>query len=311
MRLVALPEILAAIDEDAITAAIEDGFRRYSAGEAQVMAVGHLAFADPPGDCHSKGAYLLGDDVFAMKLATSFYRNPERGLPSGNGFSVIVSAKTGEILAILQDEGYLTDLRTALAGAIAARLIARKDTQVLGVVGSGMQARLQARAISRVLGIEKMLVWARDPARAAAVGGEVVSLEELAARADLIVTTTPSTVPLITAQMARPGMRIVGVGADSPGKSEIDPLLLARARIVVDSRAQCVDHGDTSNAIGAGLIDGEGLVELGELIAAPIAFAEDDIVVADLTGVAIQDVQIAKAVWARLGHDSMVTVGSP
>ncbi|MDB5707319.1 MAG: hypothetical protein JWN66_4435 [Sphingomonas bacterium] len=300
MRVVDLPEILAATDEDEIMAAIEDGFRRFSAGEAEVMAVGHLSFADPIGDCHSKGGWLRGDDIFAVKLATGFYRNDLLGLPTSNGFSAVASAKTGEILAILHDRGQLTDLRTALAGVIAARLIARPGAQVLGVVGAGIQAIMQAKRIAAALGIEEILVWARDPARAAAIGGEVVTLADLAARADLIVTTTPSTEALITADMVRPGLRIVGVGCDAPGKSEIAPAVMARARIIVDSRVQCINHGDTANAIAAGLIDGTGLIELGELIAAPIAFAEDDIVVADLTGVAIQDVQIAKAVWARL-----------
>jgi ornithine cyclodeaminase len=299
VRVVGADAIRAAINEDEIVVLIEEGFRRFSRGEADVMAVGHLAFTDPPGDCHVKGGYLRGDDVFAMKLATSFYRNPAIGLSSSNGFSVVVSAETGTVLAILDDGGYLTDLRTALTGGIAARLIAPADARVLGVVGSGIQAKLQARIVARMLGIDTILAWARDPARAAAIG-QPVGLEELAAGADVIVTTTPSATPLLTAGMARPGLRIVAVGADSPGKNEIAPDLMARARIVVDSRKQCIDHGDTASAIAAGLIGEDGLIELGDLLASPIAFGGEEIVIADLTGVAIQDVQIAKAVWRRL-----------
>jgi ornithine cyclodeaminase len=300
MRVVELPEILAAIDADEVTAAIEEGFRRYNSGQAEAMAVGHLSFEDPPGDCHAKGAYLRGDDVFVSKLTTGFYRNDLVGLPTSNGFSAVASARTGEILAILHDLGQLTDLRTALTGAIAARLIARADTRVLGIVGSGTQAVLQAKWIAKALGIETILVWARDPVKAATVGGEVTPLAELVARADLIVTTTPAKEALITAEMVRPGLRIVAVGCDTPGKSEIAPEVMARARIIVDSRSQCLHHGDTANAVAAGLIDGAGLVELGELIASPVAFGEEEIVVVDLTGVAVQDVQIAKAVWARV-----------
>jgi ornithine cyclodeaminase len=299
MRVVGPDTIRAAVDEDEIVALIEDGFRRFSAGEADVMAVGHLAFATPPGDCHVKGGYLRGDDLFVVKLASSFYRNPEIGLSSSNGFSVVVSAETGAVLAILDDGGYLTDLRTALTGGIAARLIARPDARVLGIVGSGIQATLQARIVARMLGIETILVWARDLARAATIG-QPVELDELAACADVIVTTTPSATPLLTAGMARPGMRIVAVGADSPGKNEIAPGLMARARTVVDSRNQCVDHGDTASAIAAGAIGDDGLIELGELLTSPIAFGDDEIVIADLTGDAIQDVQIAKAIWAKL-----------
>jgi len=153
MRVVELPEILAALDEDAALAAVEAGFRRYSAGEVQVTAVGHLGFADPPGDCHVKGAHIAGDDVFVVKLATSFYRNSERGLSSSNGFMAVISAGTGEILAVLHDKGQLTDRRTAMAGAIAARAIARPGSTTLGIVGAGIQARLQAQLIARLLGL--------------------------------------------------------------------------------------------------------------------------------------------------------------
>jgi len=304
MRVVALPEILAALDEDAALAAVAEGFRRYSAGQVQVAAVGHLAFADAPGDCHIKSAHLAGDDVFVVKLATSFYRNPGRGLSSSNGFMAVISAETGEILALLHDQGQLTDRRTAMAGAIAARAIVRPGSATLGVVGAGIQARLQARLIARLLGLSSILVWARNGDRAAAlaadVGGEAVGLPELCDRADLIVTTTPSTAPLLTADMVRPGHRIVAVGADGPGKQELATEILGRARIVVDSRAQCVDHGEAGWAVRAGLIDPASLIEMGALLDAPIAFDADEIIVADLTGVAVQDAAIAKVVWQGL-----------
>jgi ornithine cyclodeaminase len=302
--MVTLPEVLEALDEDAALAAVESGFRRYSAGQVQVAAVGHLAFADPPGDCHIKSAHLAGDDVFVVKLATSFYRNPEHGLSSSNGFMAVISARTGEILALLHDQGQLTDRRTAMAGAIAARAIARPGSATLGVVGAGIQARLQARLIARLLGLRSVLIWARNEDRAAAlaadVGGEAVGLPELCARADVIVTTTPSTAPLLTADMVRPGHRIVAIGADGPGKQELETAILGRARIVVDSRAQCLDHGEAGWAVRAGLVDPASLIELGTLLETPIAFAAEEIVVADLTGVAVQDAEIAKVVWRGL-----------
>lgn len=304
MRIVTRSEILAALDEDAALAAVEAGFRRFSAAEAQLTAVGQLSFTDPPGDCHVKGAHLAGDDVFAIKVATSFYRNPERGLPSSNGFMAVISATTGAVLALLHDEGMLTDLRTAMAGAIAARAIVRPGSSVLGIVGAGTQARLQARLIARLLGLKSILFWARNADRAAALamqeGGRSADLQFLCDHADLIVTTTPATQPLLTAQMIRPGTRIVAVGADCPGKQELEPALLAKARIVVDSRAQCVDHGDTGWAVRAGVVDVASLIELGTLLAKPVGFDAEDIVVADLTGVGIQDAQIAKSVWSRL-----------
>jgi ornithine cyclodeaminase len=292
------------MDEAGALAAVEEGFRRMYAGEAQVMAVGHLAFSDPPGDCHVKGAHLTGDPVFVIKLATSFYRNPEAGLAASNGFMAVISARTGEVQAILHDQGRLTDLRTAMAGAIAARAIARPGSAVLGVVGAGIQGRLQAEMVARTLGLPTTLIWARDAAKAGAaateLGAESVSLDELCARADIIVTTTPSTTPILTADMVRPGIRIVAVGADAPGKRELDVALTAKARLVVDSRSQCVEHGETGWAVRAGLVDERALIDLGRLLTSPMAFADDEIVVADLTGVGVQDVQIAKFVWSRL-----------
>ncbi len=304
MKVVNVAEILAALDEDAAITAVETGFKRYSAGRTQVSAVLHLGFGDPPGDCHVKAAAVTGDSVFVVKLATSFYRNPELNLPSSNGFMAVMSARTGELLALLHDEGHLTDQRTAMAGAIAARAIVRAGSRTLGIVGAGTQARLQAKLIKRVLGLSSVLVWARNRNRATAlvaeVRGESVGLEELCARADVIVTTTPSTEPLLSVDMVRPGTRIVAVGADSPGKRELDPRILARGRTVVDSIAQCVDHGEAGWAVRDGLIDPASLLELGTLLESPVVFAPEEIVVADLTGVAIQDFEIAKSVWNRL-----------
>ncbi len=304
MRIVELPEILAALDEDAALAAVEAAYRRLHAFEAQVTAVGHLTFTDPPGDCHIKSGYLAGDDVFVIKVATGFHGNPTLGLPSSNGFMAVMSAKTGDLLGLLRDQGRLTDLRTAMAGAIAARAIHNPGSNTLGIVGAGAQARLQARLIARHLKMTTVLVWARNPNSAAAlaaeIGGTAVTLRELCARAELIVTTTPSTEPLLTSDMITAGKRIIAVGADAPGKRELDPTILARARVVVDSCAQCIDHGETGWAIRAGLIDAASLIELGALLTAPIAFQPHEIVIADLTGVAVQDVAIAKSVWSHL-----------
>lgn len=304
MRVIELEEILAVLDEAEALAAVAQGFKRHARGETQVPPPIHLAFTAPPGDCHVKGAAVAGEEVFVLKLATTFYRNPERGLPASNGFMAVISARSGEVLALLHDRGQLTDLRTAMAGAIAARAIARSPCQTLGVVGAGTQARMQAQWIARQLGCQTILIWGRNTDRTAALarelGAEVVELPELCARADIIVTTTPSTEPLLSASMVRPGARIVAVGADSPGKRELDVQILARARIVVDSRTQCIDHGETGWAVRAGLVSEASLMELGALLEQPVAFAEEETVVADLTGVAIQDFEIARSVWKRL-----------
>src|SRR5258708_4331093 len=310
MKVFGLSEIMAALDEDAALAAVEEGFRRWSARDAQIAAVGHLGFAAPTGDCHIKSGAFAGDDVFVIKVATGFYRNLELGLPVSNGFMVVLSAHTGAILAFLHDQGHLTDQRTAMAGGIPAPPIAPPRAPTLGSVGAGTQARLEASLIARRLEMKNVLFWSRNAHRATALaeelGGHVSTLPDLCARADIIVTTTPATQPILTVDMVRAGTRIVAVGADSPGKQELEAELLARARIVVDSRAQCIDHGETGWAIRASLIAELSLIELGDLLCNPIPFSADEIVVADLTRVAVQDVAIAKSVWARLQQDAII-----
>lgn len=308
MRIIELEEILSVLDESAALAVVARGLQRHARGEAQVPPPMHLVFDDPAGepagDCHVKAAAVAGEEVFVLKLASSFPGNAARGMSVNNGFMAVVSARTGELLALLHDRGRLTDLRTAMAGAVAARAIAGPRRDTLGVVGTGTQARLQAQWVARHLGCKSVLIWGRNAGRAAALaadlGAQAVALGELCARADIIVTATPATEPLLTAEMLRPGARIVAVGADSPGKRELDVRILTHARIIVDSRPQCIDHGEAGWAVRAGLVDAAALIELGALLAAPIAFGAQETVVADLTGVAIEDFEIAKSVWQGL-----------
>jgi ornithine cyclodeaminase len=288
--------------------AMEDGFVAYSRGEVVVPPVGHLDFDEPPGDCHIKYGYIRGDDAFTVKIATGFYRNPERGLPSSNGVVLVFSSRTGELQAILQDEGYLTDLRTAAAGAVAAKYLAPSNIECIGIIGAGAQARLQLEFLQAVTPCRRALVWARSAERAAAfqVDGfqiEVAdSVAQLASRSRLIVTTTPARHWLLGADNVQPGTHITAVGADGGGKQEIDPRLFTRAVCAVDSRKQCAQFGDASYAIQQGLIVSGDLIELGEIIQDRRVGRKDpaEITIADLTGVAVQDIQIAKLALQKL-----------
>lgn len=314
MRLVKKQEILERIDERAVLSEIEEGFKAFACEKAQVAPVTHLAFPASDGECHIKCAHVGEDEVFTVKLATGFYRNPELGLSSSNGFMAVISATTGQPLAILQDEGTLTDLRTALAGVIATRVGARQGATVLGVIGTGIQARLQAKMICKHLGFTRVVVWGRSPDRMSSVvedlksdlGGVAVSsaesVEALCAGADVVVTTTASREAIVKSADVRPGTHIVAMGADSPGKQELDPVLFSRAsHVIVDSHAQCVEHGETSNALNSGDISEDRLIPLGEvLLQGSLERAEDAITIADLTGVAVQDAAIAKSVWLKL-----------
>ena len=289
---------------------VEEGFAAYSRGEVVVPPVGELVFDDPPGDVHIKYGYIRGDDFHVVKIASGFPENPKRGLPSGDGLMLVFSQKTGVLEAILLDEGYLTNLRTAAAGAVAAKYLARDRVSAVGIVGAGVQGRMQLDWLRRVRDFDQAVVWGtgeeeleafrRDMAYTGLRIRTTLRAEEVAAAADLIVTCTPSTRPLLEAGWIRPGTHITAVGSDTAAKQELDPGILARAdRVVVDSLAQSELRGEVYRAVEAGALGRGRLVELGRLVGdETLRRASDgEITVADLTGVAVQDIQIAKAVW--------------
>lgn len=205
-----------------------------------------------------------------VKIATGFYENSLHGLNSGSGLMLVFSARAGFPEAILLDEGYLTDARTA--GAVAARYLAPKRVHAIGIIGAGIQARMQLDFLRHVTDCRKAVVWARDPSKAAAFAVPGFSIEianstaALAACCNLIVTTTPSRAPLLCASAVRPGTHVTAVGADSPGKQEIDPALFVRADVrVVDSRVQCFEFGEAVYSLRAQPELREKFIELGEV----------------------------------------------
>lgn len=308
-----LEQIKSAIDPAAVIAAIEEGFVLYSQGKVVVPPVGHLLFEEPRGDVHIKYGYIKGDDYYVIKIASGFYDNPKRGLPSSNGSMLVYDQKTGQLLAILLDRGYLTDLRTGAAGAVAAKHLAPSKVTRIGIIGSGIQAHFQLEMLQYVTDCRDVLAWGRTPERLAAYQTHMQALgfnvqiarhvDELAQTCNLIVTTTPATAPLLAAERIRPGTHITAVGADDVGKQELDPRILAQADCVVaDSFAQCSQYGETSHALQAGLLAEAAVVELGAVIEGRALGRASDaqLTVADLTGVAIQDIQIAKMAFNHL-----------
>jgi ornithine cyclodeaminase len=286
-----------------VIAAMERAFVAYSNGDAVVPPVGQLDFEDPPGDCHIKYGYLKHGSTFTIKIATGFWKNPERGLASSNGVVLVFSSETGELLTIFQDEGYLTDMRTAAAGAVAAKYLAPQDIDCIGIIGAGLQAKLQLDYLREVTTCRRVKLWARaiDRARALTCAGfdiEVVaSPAEVAASARLIITTTAARGWLLGAADVKPGTHITALGADGGGKQELEPKLFALASLrAVDSLSQCSKYGDSAFALEQGLIELQDLVEIGRLIQDPSLRrrSERDISIADLTGVAVQDMAIAE-----------------
>jgi ornithine cyclodeaminase len=311
-RLIEIPQLIQAI---------EDGFVLYSDGKVVVPPVGFLHFDQPPGDVHIKYGYVKGDDVYVLKMATGFYDNAKRGVPVADGVILVFSQHTGHLEMVLHDECWLTDMRTAAAGAVAARHLAPRTVRHIGIVGAGVQARMQLKQLKHVVECRSCLVWGRDPDKVRTTieelradasirdwGLEIKAardIDELVAECNLIVTTTSARTALIRADQVRAGTHITAMGSDDHGKQELEAALLGKAdRVVADSIAQCVDHGECFHAVKHGNIKEGSIVELGHVIKTPSLGRTNDkqITVADLTGVAIQDIQIAKMVAGAHGQ---------
>lgn len=298
--------------DQAALAVIEQAFAALAQGEVVMPPVLSLALPDRNGEVDVKTAYLRRLDQFAIKISPGFFDNPSRGLPSLNGLMILFSATTGLVNAILLDRGYLTALRTALAGAVAARHLANDDARVVAILGAGEQARLQARALKLVRDVRELRVWGRDPAKAQACAEAMANdfptvtvFEQIPAAladADIVVTTTPSTTPLIRSEMLTPGTHITAMGADQTGKQELDYGVLRTADVVVvDRRSQSTVIGELQHR-PADAPWPQPLHELGEIVTGSAVGRRhhSDITVCDLTGTGVQDTAIADYAWQRL-----------
>ncbi|MEH0020226.1 MAG: hypothetical protein V6Z89_11260 [Desulfobacter sp.] len=315
MKILTNEQIRANLNIPTVISQIEKGFVAYSKGETTIPPVGHLPFRT--GDCHIKYGHITSDPFFVIKIATGFNTNRAKGLPTCNGMMIIMDATTGLPVALLQDEGMLTDIRTAIAGFIAAKYLGPDHIEQIGIIGSGGQARLQLEYLTHLTDCRKVKVWNRNPETANAFAMEMKArgfdvelaedVETLVRQCNLIVTTTPSNTPLIQADWIQMGTHITAVGADAPGKQEIDENIVKMADIVsVDSYSQCMDHGEIAKAFANGLVKREELIELGEIIGNGVKARTDErqITLADLTGVAVQDIKIALSVYESYMHQS-------
>ncbi len=301
-------EILPGLD---LIPAIEAGFAAYSGGRAVVPPVGEMIL--DKGEVHIKSGFIKGDESYVIKIASGFYGNAALGLPSGNGCMLLFKQETGESEAILLDEGLLTDVRTAVAGAVAARYFAPRNVGRIGLVGAGVQARLQLEWLGRIIDCREVLAWGPLPDELAAYKRDMESrgfivettadVSAILKTCNLVVTATPSKKPLLSAGDLRPGTHITAVGSDTPEKQELDSDILARADVVAaDSIPQCRLRGEIHKALAAGKIAESRVVELGAVIAgrAKGRTSDSQITVVDLTGVAVQDMKIAEAVYRAL-----------
>ncbi|MHA7850302.1 cyclodeaminase [Roseovarius sp.] len=323
IRILTEAELRAAVGLDLSTVdVVERAFAALAGGEVVMPPVLSMDLPAANGEVDVKTAYIPGFDGFAIKVSPGFFDNPKLGLPSLNGLMILFSATTGLVQALFLDNGYLTDIRTAAAGAVAARHLAPSKVQTAGVIGTGVQARLQMQAAHLVRPFERLLVWGRDGAKAqtcaedlaALMGIEVLPVSDpahLVAQSQLVVTTTPARTPVLRAEWLHPGLHITAMGSDQHGKNEIDPKALAAADLYVADRvSQTEIMGELRSAHEAGLWQGGIPAELGQVITgdAPGRRSDDDITIADLTGTGAQDTAIASHVFQMLQDSPSGTV---
>ncbi|MFD1939824.1 ornithine cyclodeaminase family protein [Nonomuraea mangrovi] len=264
----------------------------------------HLDFPQAGGDCHVKAGWITGDDDFVVKIVSGFYRNPDRGLPTNHGLVCVVSALTGQVRAVLDDRGRLTAWRTAAAGALVTHAMSRADAGTVGVFGTGEQAGLQVEWLGMLRPLARVLVHGRDARKAAALCDRLGALgyearpaaaDETAA-ADIVITTTPATAPVLAAAAVRQGAHVTGIGADMPHKNELPADLFRRAEtIVTDDHSQCLHHGDFGHAVRAGAVAEHADTAAGAVLAGPARRSATAVTVADLTGVGALDAALASA----------------
>ncbi|KAB1083721.1 ectoine utilization protein EutC [Neorhizobium galegae] len=304
---------LVPLDGEAV-GCVEDAFQALATKPVAMPPILRLDIPEHRGEVDVKTAYVPDIEGFAIKISPGFFDNPKIGLPSTNGMMVLLSSRTGLVQALLLDNGYLTDVRTAAAGAVAAKHLSRPDSTVAAIFGAGMQARLQLEALALVRPIREARIWARDLGKAKTVAAELtirlgitVTAEadpEIAvAGADIVVTTTPSEIPILKAEWLQPGQHVTAMGSDAEHKNEIDPAAIAKVDVyVADSLKQTRRLGELHHGIRGGLIlpDAE-FSELGQVIARIRPGRENagQITLADLTGTGIQDTAIATLAFAR------------
>jgi len=311
MKVIDENEIHALYQEADALEKLRAGFMAFSAGRVQMPPVQQFLFKQAEGDCCIKSAWVEGADSFCVKISSGFYRNPEQGLPSNDGLMMLFSATTGQPQVLLNDHGWLTGIRTALAGRIVAELLLPPKIDKMAIFGTGLQAELQLRQILALTSCRKVTVWGRSDAALTRFRDALSDLalelsttlnaEDAARGASVIVTATPSTTPLINADWISPGTHITAVGADTPGKQELDGALVTSADcVLVDSVKQCRTYGELSHHNGNET--SQSVIEIGELLAKPTAYrrAPEHITIADLTGLGVQDAQIAASILAQL-----------
>lgn len=301
------------MDHEAI-GVVEDGFTRLANGQATIPPIMRVDIPENRGEVDVKSAYIRGRDSFAIKIASGFFENYRLGLPSGSGMMVLVSSKTGVPEAVLLDNGYLTNVRTGAAGAVAAKYLARERIDTAGVIGSGTQARYQMVALKLVRNFQRLMIYGIVPDEveqyvsemAPVLGVEIVKAkdaETVVRGSDIVITTTPSREAYLKAEWLHPGLHITAMGSDAEEKQELYADVLRHVDLIVcDLKSQCFRLGELHHGLEGGTISpDEEIIELGELTSGqkPGRISTEQITTCDLTGVGVQDTAIALLAYRK------------
>lgn len=302
---------------DEVIKEIENAFTDLELKSVQMPPIMRVDIPENNGEVDIKSAYIPGHEMFAIKVSSGFFDNYKIGLPSTGGLMMLMNALNGQPEALLFDNGYLTDVRTAAAGAVAAKHLANETIHTVGVIGAGAQARYQLEALQKVRSFKEVNVFSKTKKRLAEFKEEMEAYlqvkinikdnaQEVVENSDLVITTTPATSPVIQCDWVQAGTHITAMGSDAEHKQELDIAILQKATVVCDVIAQCEVLGELRAALEQNSIKNtEQIIELGELTAQKKQGrkSSDDITVADLTGTGAQDTKIALYAYKKLTEE--------
>lgn len=300
---------------------VRQSYMAYNQNKVTQPPIMSIDIPDHNGEVDIKASYSRKDEVICIKAAVGFWDNPKRyQLPTGLAFITLYDARNGLPLCIM-DGTYITRYRTAAAGGVSAQVLARPDSRIVGVIGSGEQARMQVMALKEVLPIELVKVWSRSEKQRGHYKQEMEALlgitalacdtpEEAVNNVDVVVTTTPRKEPIVRNEWIQPGTHIIAIGADMEGKQEIEARIFARAKVVVDHLVECMKRGETQNPIRSNLIQQSDIhAEIGEILLSRKAgrVNHDEITLFDSTGMSIQDSIMACMIYKKATEMGMGT----
>ena len=301
--LLSMDDVRSSLSMAEVIAAVEEGYLAFEGGKVQQPDIVSLEMPEHNGETDIKSCYNALNESVSVKIASGFYDNGKSNdLPTMIGTILLLDGRTG-VTRCIMDGSLITGIRTGAAGAISSRLLARKDSKTVAVLGGGGQARMQVYGLCEVMDIENIKVYSQYPQELSSYQADVeretgkkVIICDSAAKAmegaDIAISTTPSKEFLVDSSLVRPGMHIVAVGAVMAGKNEWDPQIFKGAKVVNDSVSQCVSRGETRNALVAGVITEKDIYgEIGEILAGKKAGreSEEEITIFDTTGMGIQD----------------------